>query len=154
MQHDFFPLKNTDHSLLDDLSHTHNNVNKPTSDMPVLPPLHIPGVGMSLCPVIPPLPYGSLLSQHDPDNTICHFLQDNLDGAPIPSFLSHLLTFNPAPLHSWAAAGGITPDDHPTAGLLPVPSNTHSARRPTGAMSRSGEGTHGITSATMHNSTV
>ena len=121
----------------------------------LLAPTPGPPTTTSLCPVIPPLPYGSLLSQHDPDNTIHHFLQNNLDGAPIPSFLSHLLTFNPAPLHSWAATGGITPDDHPTAGLLPIPSNTHSTHRPTGAMSGSSvEGTNGITSATMCNSTV
>ena len=125
--------------------------------MPVSPPLHVPGMGTSLCPVIPLLPYSSLLGQHDPDNTIRHFLQDNLDGAPIPSFSFHPPTFNPAPLHSWAAAsgsGGITPDDHPTAGLLPVPSNTHSTCGPTGAMSGSGEGTNGTTSATVCNSTV
>ena len=119
-------------------------------------------MGTSFCPVVTPFPYGSLLSQHDPDDTIRHFLQDNLDGAPIPSFSfsSHPSTSNPAPLRPWAAAsesGGVTPDDRPTAGPVPVPvpSNTHSTRGPTGAISGSDGAANGTTvSSAVRNSTV
>ena len=114
-------------------------------------------MGTSMCPVAPPLPYNSLLSQHDPDNTIRHFLQDNWNDAPIPSVSSHLPTFNPTTQPPWAGAsesGGVASNDQFIAGPLPAPSNTQSTCGPTHAMSGSEEGTNGATFSSVHHTTV
>ncbi|KAI6040086.1 hypothetical protein EDC04DRAFT_2602733 [Pisolithus marmoratus] len=133
------------------VSQPNANVSDASSSMPVMLPFHTPGMVTLLCPVVPP----SLIGQLNPDNTICDFLDANLNNSWDSCFQSSMNWAPPFILPSASECGCVVSDSQPLSGAPPILSSLQPASGNTGPSSGSnGSGRSAMGSVMVRDSCV